>query len=329
MSSSVSVSVIIPSRNRPTLLRKAIQSVLEQSHRETEILVVNDGSDGPNLAAYQSLAAELKSRVLMLDLEATERGHGQSYAINRGVERAQGEFVTFLDDDDFWTDPEHLARASRALCAADSSIDLYYTNQAAYLGDEQVKGPLWLEELEHIVKTTHRPDGEGVYDVSVEDLMRCNGFQHLNTSVVRRTLYLDIGGMDENIRYECDWDFYLRCIDVARGIRYFPGMTSHHNAPDPSKTLNMSTVVTVLQKLLFRSYVMDKAVLFSKSPAIRKAATRNKGYTLKRITEKLVSDGNYELAAVYARESLSTGLSPKWLLYCGYLGLRALAQPRA
>ncbi len=326
MPESVLISVVIPSRNRPTLLRASIDSVLAQDHDQIEILIVNDGSDGDNEAAYAALEKALEGRIRMLHLEATERGHGQSYAINRGVEAACGEFITFLDDDDFWTDPAHLARASAAITTGGGEVDLYYTNQQAFLGESRVAGPLWLEDLERIIAGTHRPDAAGVYDVGLPELMRCKGFQHLNTSIVRRSLYLEIGGMDENIRYECDWDFYLRCIDIARRIRYYPGFTSHHNAPDPSKALNMSTVVTVLQKLLFRSYVMDKALLFSRSPEIRNAAARNKGYTLKRITQQLVSDGNYTLAAVYAREALSAGLSPRWLAYCGYLGLRAMAQ---
>jgi|APTNR8051073442_1049403.scaffolds.fasta_scaffold03595_3 glycosyltransferase involved in cell wall biosynthesis len=322
--SELNFSIVIPSRNRPVLLRKAIQSVLDQNHPSYEIIVVNDGSNGDHADAYAQLAEELKDRVTMFNLESTEKGHGQSYAINRGVEQARGTFVCFLDDDDYWLDKDHLKRAAQVLFTGSNQADLYYSNQVAYLGEKQVPGPLWLQSLEPIIAKHSHPDEHGVYCPNLQDLMACEGFQHLNTSIVRTSLYLQIGGMDENIRYECDWDFYLRTIDVAQGIKYYPGITSYHNAPDPSKTLNMSTVVNSLQKLLFRSYVMDKALLFSKSVEIRKKAAINKSYTLKRMAEALKDQGNYKLAFFYAISSLAGGFNFKWLMYCFYLGVRAM-----
>jgi glycosyltransferase involved in cell wall biosynthesis len=326
MTESVNFTVVIPSRNRPVLLRAALQSVLEQTHPSFEILVVNDGSDGDNAAAYARIAEELRDRVTFLNLESTTRGHGSSGSINRGAELAKGEFLCFLDDDDFWIDKEHLARAWRALSAPGQNTDVYFSNQAAFLGDQPVLGPLWLGGLECILDGHSQPDADGIYRASLSDLMKCPGFEHLNVSIVRTSLYRAIGGMDENIRYENDWDFYLRVIDAAQGIKYFPGKTSRHNAPDPTKALNMSTVVSVQQKMLFRSYVMDKAILFAKSPEIRKAAAKSKLHTLKRIAESLVKDGRYVEARYYAREALAGGCDPKWRLYGAYLGLRAFFQ---
>src|SRR5512143_4204162 len=104
-------TVIIPSRNRPILLSKAIDSVLMQTHPSVEVLVVNDGSDGANEQAYADLASGLAGRVRFLNLEKAKNGHGQSGSINRGADAAQGKFLCFLDDDDYWTDPDHLRRA--------------------------------------------------------------------------------------------------------------------------------------------------------------------------------------------------------------------------
>ena len=134
-------SVVIPSRNRPIMLRKALQSVLSQTHPSVEVLVVNDGSDGNYETAYTQLAKDLEFRVRIVNLEHTQRGHGQSYAINRGVESAQGQYVCFLDDDDYWIDNEHLARAWRAIFS--TQTDVYFTNQVAYRGEQRVPGPIW------------------------------------------------------------------------------------------------------------------------------------------------------------------------------------------
>ncbi len=313
-------TVIIPSRNRPVLLRKAIDSVLMQTHASVEVLVVNDGSDGDNEQAYAALADELAGRVRFLNLEKARNGHGQSGSINRGADAAHGKYLCFLDDDDFWTDPGHLERAFQSL--ESNGADLYFANQDAMLGDAPVPGPLWLESLAN--RLPEPADKYGTYLVSIERLMGCPGFGHLNTTIAMKSLFHRIGGMDENIRYECDLDFYLRMIDTAERIRYFPGIVSRHNAPDPAKALNMSTAVSYLQKMLFRTYVWDKALLFARSSMIRKNAARHKSHTLKKIAVSLTENQRFTQAFYYARQALMGGFTFKWLGYCGYLGLRSM-----
>lgn len=315
-------TVIIPSRNRPVLLRKAINSVLMQTYPGVEVMVVNDGSDGENEQAYADLAAELTGRVRFLNLEKAQNGHGQSGAINRGADAAQGKYLCFLDDDDYWTDPEHLNRAFRSLDSANH--ELYFANQDAILGDALVAGPIWLENLGNMLPIDATTDASGSYTVTVDDLMACPGFGHLNTTIVRKSLFDRMGGLDENIRYECDLDFYLRVVDAASGIHYFPGIVSRHMAPDPSKSLNMSTAVSYLQKMLFRAYVWDKALLFAHSPAIRQTAAHHKSHTLKKMAESLADDQRFKHALYYARQALATEFSLKWLGYCCLLGLRAI-----
>lgn len=316
------LTVIIPSRNRPILLRKAIDSVLMQTHPSVEILVVNDGSDGENERAYADLAVELMGRVCFLNLEKARNGHGSSGAINRGADAAQGKYLCFLDDDDYWTDPDHLERAFE--CLENTQAELYFANQDAVLGDKVVPGPLWLGSLKDKLSTRAPTDTSGSYAVTIDDLMACPGFGHLNTTIVHKQLFDRIGGLDENIRYENDLDFYLRVIDAADGIRYFPGTVSRHNAPDPAKALNMSTAVSYLQKMLFRTYVWDKALLCARAPTIRKIAARQKSHTLKKISVSLAENKHFNQALDYAKQALATGFSFKWLGYCCYLGLQSM-----
>lgn len=316
-------TIVIPSRNRPVLLRKAIDSVLMQTHGSFEVIVVNDGSDANHAEAYARMAAELAGKVRFLDLEQAPNGHGQSGSINRGVALASGEYVGFLDDDDYWTDPDHLERASRCIQSHGGAIDVYFSNQRAYLNDALAPGPIWLEPLGERLPARGPADNAGSYAVALPDLMACSGFGHLNTTLVRRALFERIGGMDENIRYECDLDFYLRTIDAASTIRFFPGYVSRHNAPDPAKALNMSTVVSFSQKMLARAYVWDKALLAARAPVIRNTALRSKAYTYKKMAHALAGEGRYKAGFYYARAALPGGTNPKWLAYCAYLALRA------
>lgn len=315
-------TVVIPSRNRPMLLRAALDSVLAQTHERVEILVVNDGSDGENEQAYAGLAQELSGQVRFLNLEHTPNGHGPSGAINRGVAKATGEFITFLDDDDYWTDTDHLARAWKGL--ADGDADAYYSNQVAYFGEKKILGPLWLEGLDEIVKAHDSADTNGIYTATKSDLMECEGFAHLNTTIVRRSLYTDIGAMDEAIRYECEWDLFFRIVDHARKIRFHPAMVSRHNAPDPSKSANVSTAISMLQKMLYRAYVLDKAILFAGSPHVIRKAKAHKIYTLKNITDLLVKEKKFGQAYFYARQAHVSPFDIKWFLYSCYLSARRI-----
>jgi glycosyltransferase involved in cell wall biosynthesis len=314
-------SVVIPSRNRGQLVRRAIGSVLEQTHPSLEVIVVNDGSDGDQAATYATLTAAFGARLRLIDLPPLVGGHGSSYAYNRGAEAASGTYICMLDDDDLWCDPGHLARAWT--CLSGSGAEAYFANQAAFQGAEQVRKSIWLEPIEAVLQARGaRADG-AAYAVSVADLVQCGNFCHFNTTIVSRALYQRLRGMHEFIRYENDRDFYLRVIDQARGILYYPGTVARHEVPDAARAANASTSLSYLQKMLYRSYIYDKARIGSRHAAIRSLATLHQGYTLRRIAERLLVEGRVIAAYRFAAEALLANFSFKWMLYCLYLGMRA------
>ncbi len=320
-------SVVIATRNRPALFRQALGSVLAQSGPEIEIIVVNDGSAAEYQSGYEAAiedASAAACRLRSFALAPRPRGHGQSYALNVGVAEASAPYLCFLDDDDCWTDPSHLANAQAVIAEQPVPVDLYFANQAAFLHGEHRPGPIWIEDLSEILTDSgNRPDRRGAYTVSVSELLKSVGFCHLNTLIVRRALYQEIGGMDETIRWECDRDLYLRLIDRAAAMRYAPAIVSRHNIPDPAKTANMTTALSELEKRLFQLRVLDRATLFARHPAIRAHARRHKVYALKKIAESLAASGRYTDAAAYAREALGVGPTIKWAGYTAWLALRS------
>ncbi|MCG6908815.1 MAG: glycosyltransferase [Deltaproteobacteria bacterium] len=93
------VSVIIPTYNRGWILREAVESVLAQDYGALELIVVNDGSTDDTaviLETYEGIVVVHQAR------------RGVSAARNRGVERARGQLIAFLDSDDLWL-PEKLS----------------------------------------------------------------------------------------------------------------------------------------------------------------------------------------------------------------------------
>ena len=83
-------SVIIPTYNRPETLDRAISSVLKQSFSDFELIIVNNGSERLHIAVKDD-------RIKIL----TEKKTGASYARNTGIQNANGQFICFLDDDEY------------------------------------------------------------------------------------------------------------------------------------------------------------------------------------------------------------------------------------
>jgi glycosyltransferase involved in cell wall biosynthesis len=193
-------SVILPTRNRPELFRQALGSVLAQSDADFDIIVVNDGSDPTHAAAYSAIAAGARARVQFLSLTRRSRGHGHGFALNTGVDQARGDYLCFLDDDDLWTDRYHLSRAARAIALA-GEPDLYLADQVAWSHGEIRPAPIWIEDLLERVPDLPGPDAAGCYTATPDALLRAHGFCHLNTLIVRRAFFLELGGIEEYLRY--------------------------------------------------------------------------------------------------------------------------------
>ena len=90
------VSVIIPTLNRPKLLLRAIDSVLRQTHQEIEVIVVVDRPDEGTVSAVRSVD-DPRLQLVVNPYSLTAAG-----ARNAGADRATGEWIAFLDDDDEW-----------------------------------------------------------------------------------------------------------------------------------------------------------------------------------------------------------------------------------
>lgn len=91
------VSVYIPTRNRLSLLRRAVYSVLGQTFRDIELIVIADGTEDESEQFINSIRTDIPVRLIS---NSTSLGACQTR--NQAIEAAQGEFVTGLDDDDFF-----------------------------------------------------------------------------------------------------------------------------------------------------------------------------------------------------------------------------------
>ena len=311
-------SIIISTRDRPELFQVALQSVLEQSFSNKEVVVVIDGSDYSNLLQYRELEKQFDG-VLFFELEHRPIGHGPSYTRNHGVFKSSGQYLCFLDDDDHWTDTEYLERAFTCISGSKELVDVHYSNQKAVFSDgTENEQPVWIDDLISKVNLSYK-HVEGSYFVDTAFLLTSRGYAHLNCSVFNREFYLTLGGMDETIRYEEDRDIYIRSIDTARVMLFSTHYVSLHNVPNENTKSNMSTVSSKIEKKLYQMRVFDKGISLSKNPDVVRFCCSAKTYELKHAARILGQHKQYKGAAHYARAALSNGFNFRWLAYTFYL----------
>jgi len=179
------VSVIIPTYNRAALVQEAVASVLAQTCRDFELLVVDDGSTDGTAATLAPLAGQLT-------LLRHPSRRGVSGARNTGIAAAQGQWLALLDSDDLWL-PEKLAR-QLAFLAAHPEMLLCQTEETWVRRGVRVNQP-----------RTHRKIGGPIFFPS---LRRC--LVSPSAVVLHRRLIEAHGAFDENLPACEDYDLWLR-----------------------------------------------------------------------------------------------------------------------
>ena len=101
MSSNL-VSIIVAVYNVEKYLKKCLDSIIKQSYRNIEIICVNDGSTDSSLKICEEYQ-EQDSRIIII----TQKNQGLSAARNTGIKNSKGEFIAFIDSDD-WVDPQFI-----------------------------------------------------------------------------------------------------------------------------------------------------------------------------------------------------------------------------
>jgi glycosyltransferase involved in cell wall biosynthesis len=180
-------SVIIPTRGRPQVLRRAIDSVRAQDLQEWEVVVADDG-DGEGFATAESYGDE---RVRAI----ASAGRGQADARNAAIAHARGELVCWLDDDDWWADPGHLALLRRR-SAGESGF--------AYRGG-------WIVFEEGGAEVSREPFD---HDATCES-MRVNNTVLTSSLAYPRALHRELGLLDRELGSYGDWDWMLRVCDAG------------------------------------------------------------------------------------------------------------------
>jgi glycosyltransferase involved in cell wall biosynthesis len=117
----VLVSVIIPAFNASKFIRETLDSVIQQTHRDLEIIVVDDGSTDDTVRIVTEIQKK-DSRVTLY----RQANQGASVARNLGIEKSKADYIAFLDADDLWH-PTKIEKQHDLLVASSDDVGLVYT----------------------------------------------------------------------------------------------------------------------------------------------------------------------------------------------------------
>jgi glycosyltransferase involved in cell wall biosynthesis len=197
------ISVIIPVRNGARFVARTLASVLRQTHRELEVVVVDDGSTDETAEIVGNVAAEDRRVVLLCGPQG-----GVSAARNRAISHARGEFIAPLDSDDLWH-PDKLALQLDAIKRGGPRVGLAYCWSVAVDEDDVIAA-------NSVSRFTHQGS---VFNALVERNFLGNG----STPLVRRSFLDAVGGYDTRF-YEAqaqgaeDWQFYLSLAAICEFV---------------------------------------------------------------------------------------------------------------
>ncbi|MGH7680562.1 MAG: glycosyltransferase family 2 protein [Candidatus Eiseniibacteriota bacterium] len=180
-----SISVILPTRNRPDFLLEALQSVARQNHSEIELVLVRDGGS-PLDERARAILEGLEFPYMVVERDDPPEGLAQ--ARDTGMAQARGDAFAFLDDDDLW-DPGHVKQLAVAM-DKDPELAVVYSDAK-------------------VIETSSGQERLLAVDFDLQAFGR-NSFIAPSAFAASRAAFEEFGGFDPKMAYSEDWDWLLR-----------------------------------------------------------------------------------------------------------------------
>jgi glycosyltransferase involved in cell wall biosynthesis len=234
MSQRPEVSVVVPAYNRREVLARALRSLVGQTFRDWEALVVDDGStDGTGDAVYSF--SDPRLRVIRHPVR-----RGPAAARNTGMAASTGRIIAFLDSDDEWL-PEKLRKQVEALAAAPTGTAVVYTTTLRHFGARTYEIPSVSARSREgdLFKTILR----GTYVLTTP------------SAAVTREAIDAAGYFDESLPALEEWDLWLRLAKVCRFAHIPEPLTISHFTPGSLSADRL--IFLAAKRLILRKHLRD------------------------------------------------------------------------
>lgn len=264
--SKKTVSVIIPNYNYSRYLAEAISSVLSQSHAETECIVVNNGSTDDSL----KILHQFRSRITIIDQE----NRGQSGARNAGLDIAGGDFIAFLDADDYWSEQ----KIEFQLKLLNNETELVYCGISKFDDDSR----------KEIVRIDPKFKGS-CSEAFLENPAVSVVLSGESTAVFSRNLLNQVGKFDSELNSASGWDFFRRASKFTN-FDYVDLPLTYYRVHKENMSKSIESNISDI-RLAYRKLFGDLNWMLSESEA--KNITRKLEYTF---LKTYIKHGNLPLA---------------------------------
>lgn len=310
MSSRPLVSVVIPTFNRAKQTISAIESVLAQTYPNFEIIVVDDGStDGSRLViqGFIDQRPENYHRMLVLN----QPNQGASVARNTGISKAQGEYIAFLDSDDYW-EPEKLEYQMQAL-------DRFKNECAVCFTDARLVNNSGLDISSFQAHRRHYQQVMGIDRNAVKSLAESFSGFWVSSLLVRADIARQIGGFSPDISFVEDRDFHFR-LSLLTGIAYVnKQLIRTDRTPSPAgsniRPWDKAEVQFQQQERMLKKWLRTDPPL---PPELNKIVKRTLGALYSHWTNWYLEAGRYdearEAVSRAVEHKVALGTTVKWAL---------------
>jgi len=235
------VSVIIPTYNRAYLIGRAIQSVLNQTYQDFEIIVVDDGSTDDT----EEIVRGFKDK--RIGYIRHEKNKGAAAARNIGIKAAKSEYIAFQDSDDEWL-PEKLEKQMKVFENAPPEVGVVYTDFLRIKGNKKIHIPFsWVTQKEGNIH---------------KELLKGN-FVTTQSVVIRKKCFKKSGVFEENLSRLQDWELFIR-VSKFYNFKYIdePLLNLYYtsNSISADREAHIKALEIILAKH-FEDFIKDKKSL--------------------------------------------------------------------
>ncbi|MCD6593200.1 glycosyltransferase family 2 protein [Candidatus Bathyarchaeota archaeon] len=232
------ISVIMPVYNEEKTIKKAVESVLKQTYREIELIIIDDASIDSTPKIISELAKE-DDRIVML---RNSVNRGITHSLNRGLRKASGKYIARIDGDD-WYHPRKL-ELQMTFLEERGDYGIVGTFYVLLTGDKMA--------LKINLPITH--------DEILRQLAYRNAFAH-SSIMVRKDILDTVGYYDERYEYAQDYDLYFRILSISKGYNIPKYLLFRRLKPQNRKTLTKRTINSIMIPLRYRK-VLGKYTLY-------------------------------------------------------------------
>jgi glycosyltransferase involved in cell wall biosynthesis len=229
------VSVIIPSFNHEKYLKECVESVLQQTHTDLEVIIIDDGSKDQSLALLRSFN---DPRVQVYE----QTNKGADAAINRGLALAKGTNLTILNSDDSYG-PKRIEtfvsyfKANPEINLLSSWIEIMDSHSKTV---DVKKG--WQNMLPWSIDMSGVPKAKSKPEEFAQHLITSNFVSTTSNVFFRKKVYDSIGGM-RKLRFAHDWDFLLRAALKNRSVLIEESLVRYRVHPTNTITANRAEML--------------------------------------------------------------------------------------